>query len=762
MAGELLLPWDSQPQHAVSLIDPLTFGPAILASGDVEGSGPVTRIGTLTKQAGQGGIALRAGGGAADLWRIPLNGRGEGTAAQELGILVVFRSTCTVAGTWIAALGSDSGSTGNSIFGVYSGSTTPSRIQVTVGASASNSGVAEIAGTTINDGNVHTVLLQARGFSNSVAGSYDVWLDGVKVAANVATPAIGTASYQWLCVNGLRRTIDASSVGSTHEVLYLQSVFDTLPDSVAANITRNPWQLFQPHRIPVSGTRRPAKRKTRDMLVPWDRPPVGLVKVDPRLSYAFNAGSGAVDLATGALSSTLGATPMYLDRPFLSGQVTTVSTDSKIDNRSAFVVSGIGIRSTLNNAFAVEIRVGGSYGWMVRIWDYGSSCLFQFIGAWSDSVSYSVFVPTSLWVGNTPVAWAFAVDIPNLTCALFVNGVQAGSGALSWVPDPIQSTGTVTLTAAYAGNSLSQVLILPGADISIAAELSIRPFSLYAPLPIPFNAGTPITTRREVSEMLLPWDQQPQGPVEVDRSSSLFKGLDLFYTAQNGMYHARRDHIVPPTAIGSIEPGRSGMQVPANASGPAYSTASMGFGSSADELTVAVLFEVGTLVNNGSPSTLLTYGGQSTIHQVAFNGGAVISGVLYRYPDYNGSDYPAAISIASGQRVVYIITFNRNGSIKTFSNGKKVGESAAGTFATTRAAALDGSVFIHTGVARSVGTVAMAMWSRELSEEEVSSFSGNVWQLFKPRSIPFDQPALIRQLEPLTPVGGNKPHLYLT
>lgn len=83
------------------------------------------------------------------------------------------------------------------------------------------------------------------------------------------------------------------------------------------------------------------------------------------------------------------------------------------------------------------------------------------------------------------------------------------------------------------------------------------------------------------------------------------------------------------------------------------------------------------------------------------------------------------------------------GSVTNFwSAGQKVGI-ATGSSAV-------GSSILMSGAAEGAASQGM-----------LNQFTLNPWQLFQPRRIAFDQPALVRQLDPLTPTDGMTPRIYL-
>lgn len=176
-------------------------------------------------------------------------------ANQFISLLAVCRTTNTGTGLFIAALGSESGGSGNTVFGLKTG-TVANRIGALVGGATGHALDFESSAVSLNDGKWHAVMVVAD-LSGS-ATRVKIYADGVLVASSLTNAAAGTLTYTSVCAGGFRRgaTDSPSFIG---DVLLAQPfVGRILSDAEGCYLTKNYLSLFQPEEsdiyIPVGGS----------------------------------------------------------------------------------------------------------------------------------------------------------------------------------------------------------------------------------------------------------------------------------------------------------------------------------------------------------------------------------------------------------------------------------------------------------------------------------------------------------------------------
>lgn len=239
-------PRTRQPQGTLAYADRrIRAMPGIVGGRSTHGL-TVTHIGAPTLTPGPAGIALSYPSGSTGLSRAPIPGSTLGTTPRGASLLAVFSTTETNTDQRFAALGTDHGGAGTSIFSFGTGSAYPSELRVTYGSSSINL-ANEITGSVINDGRVHAAVLSVSTFDASAGGTVHVALDGRIVLAETAYGAVGNSTvYNYVVAGGWRRGSNGD-VPAASGMVYAVVPFDGyLSPAEAASLTAWPWQLFAP------------------------------------------------------------------------------------------------------------------------------------------------------------------------------------------------------------------------------------------------------------------------------------------------------------------------------------------------------------------------------------------------------------------------------------------------------------------------------------------------------------------------------------
>lgn len=172
-----------------------------------------------------------------------------GTDGRGAAFLVQFTNTTVTATVYFAGFGSDSGSTGNTLFAIQCGST-PSQLRVVVGNSTANTSRELVAGPVINDGNVHTALVSLNNFNTSGSCTYQLFMDGKFRVEQTDGVVLGASNiYNWCCAGSVRRVTDMS-VGATCQISLAVPFRRRVTRDEGERLTQNPWlELFAPQQI---------------------------------------------------------------------------------------------------------------------------------------------------------------------------------------------------------------------------------------------------------------------------------------------------------------------------------------------------------------------------------------------------------------------------------------------------------------------------------------------------------------------------------
>lgn len=168
-------------------------------------------------------------------------------------LLAAFAFGVTANDRYIAALGSDSGSAGNTLFAIKTSTLAGAG---DLGVFVGNSAIAEYAdysGLAIGDGKLHVAIVSVSRFGSSGGYERRVWLDGALIEDTADATNLGSGNtFNWVCAGGVRRTTDIAA--SANALNFLTVGFRrhlTVAEGMA--LTAEPWQLFERRIwVPVS------------------------------------------------------------------------------------------------------------------------------------------------------------------------------------------------------------------------------------------------------------------------------------------------------------------------------------------------------------------------------------------------------------------------------------------------------------------------------------------------------------------------------
>jgi len=757
MAGELLLPWDFQPQEPVEIHGEWRPSAVWLPSLGTQLLIPAGRAASNSngqRSPTMHGLAYTHDGSSQyENWQLP----SDISSARPVVIAASFivTETTTAVQTAFGLGGSVTTSGLYSGVGQYAAGTVDSWV-----CTAISDLDFPITGPTAVVGNRYNVIRISRGpFEADM-----MFVNGVAyVGSTTGTKHVNGA---WRNVSAGACVRDTTPIFWGKQTTLLGFVGFTDPgDAWMQAWSTNPWRIFNLRSIPISGTRRVAKRKTFNLSVPHEPPPNSLAEVDPSVAYAFNAGSGMLDLANNA-PNWAGSSKIshYKDGLYLDGNMNTSHRRySSFDNRSAFIIAGRSIRDNSYSSNASQVSAVGSYGWQLKLIDYSTAIRIDFNGYWSASPCFIAYVWDNGWPGLKALNWAMAIDIPNLTYNIYLEGKSVASGVLTQVPDPVQDSGFVSIASVpNQGNVISQLCIIPGSDLVKAQELSKGVNQLFKSMEIPY-ASPQITTRREVSEMEVPWNEQPQTQVGLARELGISDETSL--------------GLVPIGATGTLQAGYAPTGV-ATLPSPVLSRLGRGLQFSGAQSVARYTNRIAIVVDDYAMLVVVRRGALTGTRQVILST-SNLSGSVYRTIEFAAANTVSAVfrdsdttrqldgtaTFGAGD-VVTAVLVSRSDTVKAlFINGYL----ADGTLGTDKTGGGMYLVLGAVGVTTSqigwlngeIYLAALLPNVSHLSDAYFRDLSANPWWLFAPRSIPFDQPALVRQLDPLTPTDGMTPRIYL-
>lgn len=235
--------------HAVSPISGAVWG------FTADGQAAVTAVGTVLRNT-LNAYRMASVAAGTNLLRAPISRSTIGTDGQSgAACLVQFRTTTTTTSVFLGGLGSDSGSSGNTIFAFSTGVNAAAQLRTTVGNASNYTALEFVGSTVINDGLIHTALVSLDAFNTSGSCTYNIYLDGVHMVEQTDAVVLGSSHvYNWVTAGSVRRTTDLA-VSATCDVALAVGFRRRVSRDQGVALTRDPWgELFESRRIwvPVS------------------------------------------------------------------------------------------------------------------------------------------------------------------------------------------------------------------------------------------------------------------------------------------------------------------------------------------------------------------------------------------------------------------------------------------------------------------------------------------------------------------------------
>jgi Concanavalin A-like lectin/glucanases superfamily len=237
----------------------------------------------------------------------------------------------------------------------------------------------------------------------------------------------------------------------------------------------------------------------------------------------------------------------------------------------------------------------------------------------------------------------------------------------------------------------------------------------------------------------VPWTRQPQGPVGIDWSNPLARGLTFCHVGTRNVELVMGQ--LPTTAVGSGTVGRHGRSIAYDGSAAKLWYDANTYPSAGD----ASVFALATVSSIGADQSILTKNGASNI---ALNFGIEnTSGKIfnYRYDSTSGSydvySTSSALTLSAGETATIGVTNGPNlqSQVILYKNG--VGEVASATAGANRVVPEVTDAPLSVG-AYSAGSgffsgqlFVVYRWGRILSQSEMAQLHANSWQLLAPRRI---------------------------
>ena len=391
---ELLLPWDAQPQEAVG-INPVWARDCLAL---VSGAAPIN---VVNGEVGvTSGVATRYAPGIAGLARTARRGAyGDG---REVYTIAPWSGDFTI--VWVGSVVGISGGETRAAGVVNSGLTTP-RIMVGEYSSKTACTTMPSGGSTVYVREVNQTTGGSRAYIGRLAGTeLSFWQDGVLQETKTQS-GNDWAGCDRFFVGGVGwiATADAD--------VYLAGLWSrALSDDEIAQISANPWQLFEPRRIHV---------------------PVA-------------AGGGGTTVALSGISATFAQTaPAVSSATPLVGESVTANAGILLPafSRSLSGQAGTAFAGTLNTSTSRALSgqsaafTAGSVIPSVAIAAIGLQATFA-----SGTLTASSSSGTTVNLVGEPVA--FAQTAPSISVTVALTGIAAtmAAGILS------SSSGTATIT----------------------------------------------------------------------------------------------------------------------------------------------------------------------------------------------------------------------------------------------------------------------------------------------------------------------------
>jgi hypothetical protein len=246
-------PWTRQPQAGLTRAGKFAgiMGTSLVGSNPLADDGQtVVNVGAVGRTCSPFGTAMRFSAGT-NMRRAIIRGSNIGAEGTGASLLGVFRTTTSDPDGRFVALGSEGGSTNNTIFAI--GIAAPN-LKVTVGGSLYNEHAYPTA--AINNSLWHCCVVTLEFFSSTLWPVLRVFLNGRQVIGRtINNQPGGAALYNWIVANGWRRG-GADNAGPECDVALAVPFHRPLSPNQAKELStvESAWQLFAPRRIwiPVS------------------------------------------------------------------------------------------------------------------------------------------------------------------------------------------------------------------------------------------------------------------------------------------------------------------------------------------------------------------------------------------------------------------------------------------------------------------------------------------------------------------------------
>jgi hypothetical protein len=185
------------------------------------------------------GVAGHYVGGTARHLSARLNRHVLLAANEKFSIVLLWRSIGHTTTNSISGLGSDSGSSGNTLLPVVYGTTDAAKLRMYLQDGSGNLPFDITSGGAVNVNN---------GFPHGAVGSFDLatggagalWIDGVADGTGTRGTISGTTTYQWIANGGIVRGGTASPATASVVIALYAVIYDTLTDAEGKALSRDP------------------------------------------------------------------------------------------------------------------------------------------------------------------------------------------------------------------------------------------------------------------------------------------------------------------------------------------------------------------------------------------------------------------------------------------------------------------------------------------------------------------------------------------
>lgn len=632
---------------------------------------------------------------------------------------------------------------------------------------------------------LHAFILEYTG------AALNLYEDGIFVGSYATSTLIDNARTHFY-LGGNTVTIN-SSVSEK----YFGGVFEgSMPSSFPSEFQADPYNtVLEPMLVPMSIPRRPAKRKLWNMSIPFRSDTDTPVSLEPNLASAEGMcflWSGKFyrnELVTG-VRSVNGTATQTVDTQGLVAQCYYNTTNIEWPGQFITTSNGVGtgdftIMIVANPSVGPGVEyllsqkndsAGYPYAQCILLansdangnYSPGAACFYTYSGsqvscAAASQVDGNYHVWMGVRVGTTLQLWRDGSLIASSS------GVAQGLVQANRVMN-IGSRGYDT-SESYRGRALAAAAwnrALTPEEIGKYRSPQEAQALLFKPIDIPVNAGTLVKNRREVGHIELPHNNQPSGPHIQLADNALMKPSFLYIPslsidlATNTPANYFEDMNLMATAKGvSLNSGASFADWPLIRWSNGRCPLTVG-------RPITALFIV--YMKHGTPpnsvSGMIFYQGGSTKGNVTvglnFNANyAPAPGymVFSTRGDTTSNRRYGAISLPEGYHVV-AICWDAASSILWSVDGKTVigTTNHAGTIPSDH---LSDSDSVALNPIQWCQVYLSSVEHRLLSQNDLNALTADPWQIIKPLQIPYDQPALIRQLDPLTPNDGYTPRILL-